>query len=159
MSTAREFAIKAHGDQKYGDNEPYVNHLDEVAAIALQYFHYWNTTEFHLVEDACYLHDVLEDTDTSEGELIKKFPYTFDIVVNVTDQPGANRKERKRNSWWRIRRDPKSIFVKLCDRLANTRRKGKIDMYRKEFPLFEAALYRPGQFEDLWEELRKETFK
>ena len=32
VDRARAFAVQAHGDQRYGD-EPYVVHLDEVAAI------------------------------------------------------------------------------------------------------------------------------
>ena len=59
VKRAREFAIKAHGDQMYGD-EPYIVHLDEVAGI-LHEFGIMETifTNAYIV---AYLHDTIEDT-------------------------------------------------------------------------------------------------
>lgn len=161
--TVRDFAILAHGDQQYAGN-PFIFHLDQVAAIAQQYSHYWSATEFQLIENLCYLHDVLEDTKVSREEIAENFnAITAQLAFNLTDEPGANRKERKRNTWHKIRRNRKTIFVKLCDRIANTRYSKftgeKIDMYRKEFPQFEAALYNPHEFRSMWEELRRETYE
>jgi (p)ppGpp synthase/HD superfamily hydrolase len=54
---AKEFAIIAHGDQKYGEH-PYSVHVDEVAHIASEYG--------ELDEAVAFLHDVVEDTETTE---------------------------------------------------------------------------------------------
>jgi (p)ppGpp synthase/HD superfamily hydrolase len=174
----REFAIQAHGDQKYGTDTPYVAHLDDVAELAAYFY-----PELHKVmqdqhdqddehsgyiypdgeflEDAlclAYSHDLLEDTSATEDQIRDIHNWVGLLTTYLTDEPGANRKERKRNTWHKIRQHPISVFIKLCDRLANTEMNGKIDMYRKEFPLFEAALYVPGQFPKLWERLNKATF-
>jgi len=63
--SARDFAIQAHGDQKYG-TKPYVYHLDQVAAICCTIkFHYDSET----LRTAAFLHDVLEDTKVTHAEL------------------------------------------------------------------------------------------
>jgi (p)ppGpp synthase/HD superfamily hydrolase len=66
-SKAREFAIKAHGEQKYGEF-PYSVHLDEVATIAKPYG--------ESAEIVAYLHDVIEDTSVTKKErLIGRWLY------------------------------------------------------------------------------------
>lgn len=162
---SREFAIKWHGDQKYGDH-PYVKHLDDVYAVANEFI---NCIDFYEVcaniddvYDACYLHDILEDTKVSYGELYMNFSWeTVNIIQNVTDEPGPTRKIRKRNTWHKIRSSSLSTFVKLCDRIANVQNSKKnnpqlFKMYQKEFPLFEAALYNPRHdFDKIWDVVRK----
>ena len=56
VEEARDFAIKRHGEQLYG-NEPYIVHLDHVHEVGLRF----GTT----IEEQCadYLHDILEDTE------------------------------------------------------------------------------------------------
>ncbi|MFA6234650.1 MAG: hypothetical protein WC824_10770, partial [Bacteroidota bacterium] len=56
LHKAREFAIKAHGDQKYGD-QPYVVHLDAVKDLVLGY----NCDNLRRATDGAFLHDILED--------------------------------------------------------------------------------------------------
>ena len=58
IEEARNFAIKAHGHQKYGDS-PYVVHLDAVAGTLERFGHAGDT---NLIA-AAYLHDTLEDTE------------------------------------------------------------------------------------------------
>lgn len=163
----RTFAIERHGEQTYGDDYPYHYHLDKVASIAEKYLNGRTVFFSGLAENfpetvmaVAYLHDVLEDTPTSFGDLEHFFGSKIaDLVDNLTDVPGANRKIRKLNTWWKIRRSPISVYIKLCDRIANTSEAEKLDMYQKEYPLFEAALYQPGQFEEMWEDLKTLTFK
>ena len=169
---AREVALEAHGDQRYGDG-PYSIHLDEVVAIL---------KEFGINEDqtlaTAYLHDVLEDTklgaeaiELGFGEPIK------DAVLFCTDEPGANRRERKRATYKRANRavvamelNPKPIIlerairmgitVKLADRLANLRRSVGTDlmrMYVKERETFRLAYYtdRMSLLFPMWEEYER----
>ena len=77
---AREFAEKAHGTQKYGD-KPYVTHLDAVAT--------WLRELGRAdLENAGYLHDVLEDTKTTRAELETAFDSrTAERVAAVTNEP------------------------------------------------------------------------
>lgn len=159
IQAAKEFALKAHGDQKYGD-KPYEYHLQKVVDNVIDNINeldglYWFNPITIAIATA-WLHDTLEDTKVTATDFERAgISDVVQFVINVTDAPGANRKERKLNTWHKIRRSEISIYVKLCDRLANVSEGGKLDMYREEMPLFEAALYFPGQFEGLWEKIRK----
>ncbi len=87
-----------------------------------------------------WLHDVLEDTKTAKDDLIKEFGQGIaDAVSFLTDQPGANRKERKSATYKRLGSEGKAyVTVKLADRIANirncieTKNKGLFQMYLKE---------------------------
>lgn len=107
----REFAIQAHGPQLYGDKEPYVVHLDAVVSI-LQ--------EFGIADPdmiaAGYLHDVLEDTQTTRHTLIEAFGYPVaNMVTFCTDEPGPNRKTRKAATYRRIRTNLEIAFSNRAD--------------------------------------------
>ena len=79
---ARQFALEAHGGQKYGEH-PYVFHLDQVESVLREFGH-----ESEILRAAAQLHDVLEDTSVSHEELGREFPAeVFDIVVAVTKPP------------------------------------------------------------------------
>jgi (p)ppGpp synthase/HD superfamily hydrolase len=152
---ARSFAIKAHAEQKYGDH-PYSVHLDAVAALAAPY------GEEAVV--VAYLHDTAEDTDTTIAEIESSFgPKIAACVSLLTDEPGANRKERKAKTYAKLAgvRGPNelALVVKAADRLANVRacladRKQSLwQLYRSEHAVFKASAYRPGLCEPLWVEL------
>ena len=169
VGKASELAAKAHADQKYGGLSYFVGHLCNVAALAVQYEHCVHPADYHdhwpvrekrmLLLIVAYLHDILEDTSVGRDRIDAVFgTYIGDLVDNLTDHKVGNRATRKLNTWHKIRKSPISVYIKLCDRLANTRSGGKLEMYRKEFPLFQAALYTPGQFESLWDELELATF-
>lgn len=153
--SAREFAIVAHGDQRYGER-PYWFHLDQVVE---------NLSEFGPVaETVGYLHDVVEDTSITVAEISEKFgSLVAECVALLTDEPGANRKERKAKTYKKLSavRGPSelALIVKVADRLANVRAciaDEKVtlwNVYRDEHPTFRAAAYRPGQCETLWGQL------
>lgn len=156
-SLAREFAIKAHGDQLYGKEHPYSVHLDEVAEIVR------TVTDVPEAIVVAYLHDVLEDTDTPADEILTEFgPFVLGQVMALTDPEGPNRKERKRILHERISTFDESyrvaLMVKAADRLANIRQCHKtrhplMDMYRKEHEAFHKAAFRQGLCDPLWEEM------
>lgn len=127
---ARKFAIEKHADQKYG-NHPYSYHLDMVYAIVC---------EANLGEDyevAAYLHDSLEDTQTTKEEIKEKFGgHVAEMVCSVTGV-GANRKEKKLNMIKKLEEFNPGINLKMADRLANMCQckednQKKFDMYVKE---------------------------
>lgn len=151
----RTTAIEAHTGQRYGDF-PYEKHLDDVATLALK---------FGLPEDvvrAAYLHDAVEDTPVSTGEIYSKFGKEIALLVfSVTDEPGKNRKERHKKTYRKlIMMGADAVALKLCDRIANMRHSREhgtlLDMYINEYKEFRTALYTVGQNEELWEELDNE---
>lgn len=114
IAQARAFAVQAHGDQKYGVND-YVKHLDDVYEIASKL----KEPDLEILI-ACYLHDVLEDTDCSYRTLEMNFgKEVSDMVYAVTDELGRDRKERKQKTYSKIVKCNKAITLKACDRLAN----------------------------------------
>lgn len=158
MKRARSYAIAAHGDQKYGDH-PYVYHLDKVAELVAPFGEEAVTL--------AYLHDVVEDVNTVDLlDIANIFGEQQAMLVGlVTDEPGANRKERKRKTNQKLARvDENSPFttaliVKVGDRLANVREsfetgnKSKQLMYADEHVEFRKATYRQDLCESLWEQL------
>jgi len=149
---AKEFAIAAHGEQKYGDL-PYSYHLEKVAE-ALERFGY-NDPE---LISAAWLHDVVEDTDTTIEEVRKEFgDRVAELVFAVTNEPGINRKERHSKTYIKIKKLSDAIVLKLADRIANTESsietKSKLlGMYKKEFPHFKEAL-KGTQALEMWDYL------
>jgi guanosine-3',5'-bis(diphosphate) 3'-pyrophosphohydrolase len=118
---ALQFAAHKHRDQRRKDPEasPYINHPIALASIL------WNEAG---VEDppvicAALLHDTVEDTETTEAELVERFgPRIASIVMEVTDDTTAPRAERKRlqvEHAPRLSREAK--LVKLADKISNVR--------------------------------------
>lgn len=120
LELAREFAKIKHGDTgaiRKGSGKPYFVHPEMVADIALAY-----GGEDCEVE-ACYLHDTLEDTDTTAEELEAVFgSKVAQIVEEVTNyKPEVDRlgKENYINHEL-IELSDEALFVKLCDMYANS---------------------------------------
>ena len=150
---ARSFALRAHGDQRYGD-QPYSVHLSEVASIA---------REFGAPPEVCqaaWLHDVLEDTSVTFDQLTDEFGTGIsELVFAVTNKPGKSRRASHALTYPALRdAGTLAVLLKLCDRLANARASAKsspkkLRMYMQEFPGFHETLYRAGEHEELWAEL------
>jgi (p)ppGpp synthase/HD superfamily hydrolase len=155
LDQARSFAVTAHGEQKYG-HRPYSYHLDAVAAIAAPYG--------ETAAVVAYLHDTVEDTEATLEEVERQFgSVVAGCVALLTDEPGANRKERKAKTYAKLAKvsgpAELALLVKVADRLANVRacvhdRKTSLwELYRSEQPAFRQAAYRSGLCESLWAEL------
>lgn len=150
---ARNFAIKAHGDQTYSDGEPYSFHLAAVSCVARKY----KLSE--IIQVAAWLHDVLEDTEVTRKQLEEQFgKLVADLVWAVTDEKGKNRAERAKKTWPKIRcagRD--AVALKLCDRIANVEASigtSYMKMYEKEYEAFKRALYEPYEgLDEMWNRL------
>lgn len=159
--SAREFAVRAHGDQRYGDR-PYAVHLAAVAAIIGELVDDGDP----VLEAVAWLHDVLEDTPVEPEELRQRFGDAVTVAVDlVSDPPGKTRKIRKVALHSRLAKtDPEerggraALIVKAADRLANARASQensprKLRLYRSEHSEFRAAVFRVGLCDRVWAEL------
>lgn len=127
---------------RYGVS-PYTVHLEAVYRLA-QHF---GLPEDYLV--AAWLHDVLEDTDTSYAELCNLFGRKVADLVEAVTGRGNNRKARKADTLEKLRKNPEAAALKLIDRLANVKAAAKagrtdlLEMYKKEMPDY-LELFKPG---------------
>ncbi len=136
MINAREYAIQAHGDQKYGD-EPYVNHLDEVVQV-LKDFGF--DDEVWIARG--YLHDVLEDTYEDYEILESKFGRAVIESVYAVSGFGLTRKIRNADIKEKLRiYGADAQILKIADRIANCERGAKNDMYREEYESFAESVH------------------
>lgn len=146
-------AFKIANSEQHEVGFAYAYHLRHVELVSLRY-----GFEGDLVtRAACWLHDILEDTDVTSQELhlLGINPAVIDIVERVTDGPGNNRAERKADMYPRCQQNPLAIVVKLCDRIANmeetlkSNKTGLWSMYCDEHVEFVTKMYsaKHGQYE------------
>ena len=167
-----EWAIEAH--KKSGctySGYDYKLHLDAVRNVARQYLHLIKP-EFRIpVLLSASAHDLIEDTNVSYNDIIKQSygedehesVKTADIVYNVTNELGRNRKERSEKTYPKIASCTVSTFIKLCDRISNGKfshyindEQGMFQLYKKEHSSFSEALYNSDHgFDEMWRELDK----
>lgn len=148
---AEMVALLAHKNQSY-DIFPYEKHLRDVVEI-LKTFGFINEYEC-----AGWLHDVIEDANLTYGKIKKVFGEEIaEMVLAVTDPIDVrNRKEKKAVVYEKLKKFPKSIIIKLADRIANTKHsvrmgnKDKTQMYKGEYAGFKESLYIVGQAEEMW---------
>lgn len=113
------FAAEKHRYQKRKgeDQSPYINHPLAVAHIL--------ATGGGVVELetllAAVLHDTIEDTDTTAGEIQKLFGNEVrDLVLELTDDKSQPLEERKRLQVIHAARlSPKAKLIRLADKIAN----------------------------------------
>lgn len=155
-----DYVTKKHGNQKYGDGHPYIYHILNVKDISEKYINLYNWSEKdkHIIRTSILCHDILEDTETDDYELVSLFgKEVWEIVFNVSGF-GKNRKERNEDAYNKIIRDDKSIFVKLCDRISNVEEsmtnRSKFRMYKNEYPEFRNKIFN-GKFIEMWDYLEK----
>lgn len=109
---AKEFAAKKHQGQLRDDGKtPSTAHHNQVAEIVKIVA----PTDHNLIA-AAYLHDVIEDTETTYKELVKVFNQDVaDLVMEVTD-------EGKKDSYGKYfprLKTQRGIMLKFADRLSN----------------------------------------
>lgn len=155
VQRARDFAIKAHGEQRYGDR-PYAFHLDMVATILAPFG--------EPAQVIGYLHDVAEDTSVPLDRVRAEFgDLVAECVALVTDSKEGDRAARKRITNAKLAKvsgpAKVALIVKAADRLANLRvsaqggAHSKLDQYRREHPDFRRAAHRAGLCDALWNEM------
>ena len=145
ISVAWEMALKAHRNQKWG-NHPYTEHLLRVESLLEDYLN----SHYDLndpVRIAAILHDIVEDTDTTLEKIETWFGEEVEqLVWRLTDEAGANRKERKEATYPKIAENREAVLIKLCDRIVNIEyslevSSSKVDMYVKDYDNFRESLY------------------
>jgi guanosine-3',5'-bis(diphosphate) 3'-pyrophosphohydrolase len=121
IARAADFAARAHVTQRRkGDaQEPYVNHLCEVALLLAEA----TGGEDPVLVAAGWLHDTLEDTATEREELEAKFgAEVAAIVAEVTDDKSLKKADRKR---LQVETTPKKSLqarmLKIADKTSNLR--------------------------------------
>lgn len=156
---AIQFAIKAHGDQKYGD-VAYVEHLKDVRAAVERFRDSIPAETFEIIAYAAWLHDTIEDTPVEFDDVVEMFGLEIaDCVWAVTDEPAPNRRQRAAKTLPKIKAHPFAIYLKLCDRIANVeatirdRNKRLFKMYSGEYEMFRGALSDPHVAAPLWSHL------
>lgn len=120
---AMAFARHAHAHhlRKYTEN-PYVDHLAEVAGIAMAAG--WHNAQIHpdKLMAVCWLHDCVEDQGVDPAELEKLFG--VDVMAGVlmlSDLETGNRTERKAASRRRLHASPGWVqTIKVADLMSNT---------------------------------------
>ena len=137
--TSREFAIQKHGSQMYGD-KPYVYHLDQVAEEVEKLHHRQSSITSKILQDVAFLHDSLEDTDTTINEIEKIFGNTVaEAVTLLTKRSGLRYDYYIRD----IKRNFYALGVKIADTRCNLKQsiidndEKRIVKYAKQLMLLE----------------------
>jgi (p)ppGpp synthase/HD superfamily hydrolase len=119
ITRASEFAARAHATQrrKGAAQEPYINHLAEVALLLAEA----TGGEDAVLIAAGWLHDTLEDTDTEREQLERLFgPEVASVVAEVTDDKALPKVDRKR---LQIEKTPgkstRARMLKIADKTSN----------------------------------------
>jgi GTP diphosphokinase / guanosine-3',5'-bis(diphosphate) 3'-diphosphatase len=126
LNRAYVYAMKAHGEQRRASGDPYFSHPIEVAAIL---------TDLKLDDAtiaAALLHDTIEDTEATRGEIDSLFGRDIGTLVEgltklkkldlVTKE--AKQAENLRKLLLAIADDVRVLLIKLADRLHNMRTLG-----------------------------------
>ncbi len=121
VSEAAELAARRHNrmQRKGREDEPYINHLAEVAnllSVATE------GADAELVA-AGWLHDTIEDTETTHDELAQRFGLRVAALVEeVTDDMSLEKNERRQKQ---IVDAPKKSagakLIKIADKISNIR--------------------------------------
>src|SRR5580765_608675 len=121
ISEAAELAARRHNGmaRKGRGNEPYINHLAEVANLLALVT---DGADAELVA-AGWLHDTVEDTETTREELAQKFgERVASLVVEVTDDMNVSQTERRQRQVEDApHKSPGAKLIKIADKISNIR--------------------------------------
>lgn len=141
IKRAEEFARLVHRNQYYSEL-PYYVHLKEVYLTLLDF----GVTDESILA-ASWLHDSIEDTETTYETLLTQFGKEIaDLVQAVTNEKGRSRKDILEKTAPKIVNNEAALVIKLADRIVNTefsidKNEKLYKMYEKEFPRFKELLY------------------
>ena len=121
VSEAALLAAQRHSGmaRKGRGNEPYINHLAEVANLVSEAS---GGADAELVA-AGWLHDIIEDTATTREELADRFSVRVAaLVVEVSDDMDLPRDERRRlQVVGAPHKSPDAKLIKIADKISNIR--------------------------------------
>ena len=124
IDRAYRYAVEHHGAQKRKDGSPYVTHPIAVAQIVAD--------ELHLDSEsisAALLHDCIEDTDATYGDIAREFSPTIANLVEgvskltrvVYTTKEEEQMENLRKMLMAMAKDIRVILIKIADRTHNMR--------------------------------------
>ncbi len=146
LRSAFEFSEIAHRTQSRKDGSPYITHPIAAAEIV---------ADMGLDEDAviaCLLHDVVEDTNVVNEEIVKKFGVSVanlvDGVTKLTRVVYTTKEEEQmenlRKMLMAMAKDIRVILIKIADRLHNMRTmEYQAEKKRREKALETMEIYSP----------------
>lgn len=146
---------------EYGGGE-YTIHLKMVVEIALKHLEYFPKAVHQMIIAACWLHDIIEDcgeTYNDVKDLCQKD--VANICMAVTNVPDINRDLRAMLTYPKIIKEGVlAIFVKCCDRYANTKfskdsGSGMYKKYKSEYPSFRKTFMKYDSRNPIWKDLDK----
>lgn len=109
---AQALATQAHQNQKYGVH-PYTHHLADVVRRVKQ------ITDNEEVIAAAWLHDTIEDTQVTYGDIERNFGTNVAKMVWAVTGIGHDRAAKMANAIEKIAQTPGAELVKSADRLSN----------------------------------------
>ena len=137
---ALEFAREKHKGQMRKNNTPveYITHPINVANLVKKYAN--NKENIDDLVSSAYLHDTLEDTNTTFKELICNFGNLISNLVKELTNNDVLKKEMGKTKYLSMKMANMSedaLIIKLCDRLDNVSslydtNKAFIDKYLRE---------------------------
>ena len=136
VEQAYRFAAEFHRDQRRRSGEPYINHPVEVALILAK--------DLHMDADticAALLHDTVEDTSATLGDLTERFGRTVaelvDGVTKLTNIQVSNMDEKQalnlRKMVLAMSKDIRVVIIKIADRLHNMRTLAALPPHKRVF--------------------------
>jgi GTP diphosphokinase / guanosine-3',5'-bis(diphosphate) 3'-diphosphatase len=134
VQKAYEFAARVHADQKRRSGEPYIIHPTQVAYILAQ----MKMDDETLC--AAFLHDTVEDTDTTLDEIKEMFGAKVAMLVDGVTKLGKieyiSKEERQienyRKMFLAMAKDIRVVIIKLADRLHNMRTMKYMPVYKQQ---------------------------
>jgi (p)ppGpp synthase/HD superfamily hydrolase len=121
ISEAADVAARRHSGmaRKGRGNEPYINHLAEVANLLATVT---DGADAELVA-AAWLHDTIEDTEITREELAQKFGgRVADLVAEVTDDMSLPKQQRQLKQIEDApHKSPGAKLIKVADKISNIR--------------------------------------
>ncbi len=166
LQDAYQFSESAHQGQFRKSGDPYISHPIAVAKILTQ----WHLDSQALT--AALLHDVMEDTAVTKGEITDKFgKHVADLVDGVSklDRIESQTQEQAQAENFRkmllaMARDVRVILIKLADRLHNMRTlqvmhpKKRARIARETLEIYAPIAHRLG-LNQLYTELQELAFR
>lgn len=134
IERAYHFSEKCHLGQMRQSGDPYITHPLAVANILA------DMRMDHESLMAALLHDVIEDTGVTKGQISRRFGRTVADLVDGVSKLGevasASRAEQQAESFQKMTlamsRDIRVMLVKLADRLHNMRTLGVLSPEKKK---------------------------
>jgi hypothetical protein len=162
IETAMKYGVKCHKNtnHKY-DDQPYHVHLKMAYDYGCKYADLLPLNKVDIALAGCWVHDTIEDTRQTYNDVKEECGEDVaEIAFALTNEKGKTRKDRACNKYYYgIKVNPVATFVKLCDRLANTKYSKEIGsrmlaVYRKEYDEFKSKLWN-ADFKPMFDELEE----